>query len=153
MRMTGNYWRRLQKPISSSCIFTLRTRSETWIDTPLFLHRLTPPSAHHQRLEGSAQPRRHLLQACLVALWDVHSLQLLVLLVSGPCVDLTGAVCQHWLRYVTSPPTGPMMGGFWQSDGDFTGPVRMIVCQNTFYVQGSFPICWTSVLRSSTAEK
>lgn len=44
-------------------------------------------------------------------------------------------------------------GSFWQSDGDFTGPVRMIVCQNTFYVRDTFPIYWTSVLRSSAAEK
>lgn len=49
----------------------------------------------------SAQLRRHLLQACLEALWDAHREQVLVLLVSRSCVGRSGAGLQLWLRYLT----------------------------------------------------
>lgn len=50
-------------------------------------------------------------------LWDTRGQRFWASLVSGPCVELTGAVCQHRLRYVTSPPAGPMMGAFDTAEG------------------------------------
>lgn len=85
----------MKKPICSSCIVALRTRSWTQIDSPLLPHRLPPPPVHHQRLERKCTAKETFIAG---PLWDAHSQELSVLLVRGACVDRAGASCQYDIK-------------------------------------------------------
>lgn len=136
----GDYWRR---PANIQLLYMHPWNKERDPDQyPSLSSPLIP-----RRWRRSARLRRHLLQARLVALWDVHSLQLnLVLLVSGSCVGRTGAGCQLWSRYLTSPPNGPMTGVFDKVAAISLAPWGWLFCQNIFV---SIPIRLTSVCPKS----
>lgn len=106
VRIKGDHWRGMKKPICSSCIVALRTRSWTQIDSPLLL---PSPPAHHQRLDGKCTAQETFITG---PLWDAHSQELSVLLVRGACVDRGGAWCQYTIK--------PQ----WAHDQGFTSSLR-----------------------------
>lgn len=91
----------MKKPICSSCMVTLRTRSWTQIDSPLPTRRLPPPPVHHQRLDGKCTAKETFITG---PLWDAHSQELSVVLVRGACVDGAGAPVNR-----TSNPGGTVI--------------------------------------------
>lgn len=91
----------MKKPICSSCIVALRTRSWTQINSPLLPHRLLPSPVHHQRLDRKCTAKETFITG---PLRDVHSQELSVLLVRGACVDRAVASCQYNIN-----PSGPVI--------------------------------------------
>lgn len=95
VRIKGDYWRGMKKPICSSCVVAPWTRSWTRIDPPLLPQRLPPPPAHHQSLDGKCKAKETFITG---PLWDAHSQERSLLLVRGACVDRAGAWCQYNIK-------------------------------------------------------
>lgn len=141
-RKQGDHWRRLQKPIPGSCIFTIRTRSETRSIPLSLLLRPSPPLCSSPEARGELRGyRRHSLRARSAARRAGDSWSSLF---SGPRADPTGASFQRrtaWHHLPTDRWWRFLGYFFWQSSRDFPGPGRMFVSSKYVYVQSSLPIC------------
>lgn len=106
MRKKNDYWTRLQKPIASSCIFTLRTRSGG-LDQFLSLSSVRRPlSTHHQGPEGKCATAADFYYRSPGGSVGHSAATLNPACKRVPC-RWSSMSAQS---YVTSPPNGVMMG-------------------------------------------